>query len=255
RPSLKFHDGAPVLARDCVASIKRWGAKDSYGQALLAATDEISAADDKTILFRMKRAFPLLPDALGKTPPNVCAIMPERLATTDPNQQVKEMVGSGPFRYKADERVPGARVVWERFADYVPRPEGTPSGTAGPKIVNFDRVEWRIIPDGGTVSAALEKGEVDWWLAPNADLLPILRKAQTLKVESIDPAGFIATLRFNHLNPPFDNAALRRALLGAVNQSDYMIGMVGTDTKLWRDRCGYFTPGTPMASEAGMEAL
>jgi len=255
RAGLKFHDGTPVLARDCVASVKRWGARDSYGQGLMAATDEISATDDKTIVFRMKRAFPLLPDALGKTPPNICAIMPERLASTDPNQQVTEMVGSGPFRYKADERVPGSRVVWERFADYVPRPDGTPSGTAGPKIANFDRIEWRIIPDSGTVAAALQRGELDWWLQPVADLLPILRKTTTLKVESTDPAGFIATLRFNHLNAPFDNAALRRALLGAVNQSDYMIGMVGTDSKLWMDRCGYFTPGTPMASDAGMDAL
>ena len=255
RAGLKFHDGTPVLARDCVASVKRWGARDSYGQGLMAATDEISAADDKTIVFRMKRAFPLLPDALGKTPPNICAIMPERLASTDPSQQVTEMVGSGPFRYKADERVPGSRVVWERFADYVPRPDGTPSGTTGPKIANFDRVEWRIIPDSGTVAAALQRGELDWWLQPVADLLPILQKTSTLKVESTDPAGFIATLRFNHLNPPFDNAALRRALLGAVNQSDYMIGMVGTDSKLWMDRCGYLTPGTPMASEAGMDAL
>jgi peptide/nickel transport system substrate-binding protein len=255
RPGLKFHDGTPVLARDCVASVKRWGAKDSFGQALMGATDEISAPDDRTIVFRMKRAFPLLPDALGKTPPNVCAIMPERLASTDPGQQVKEMVGSGPFRYKADERVPGARVVWERFADYMPRSEGTPSGTAGPKIVNFDRIEWRIIPDATTVVAAMQRGELDWWLTPDADLLPIARKTETLKVETIDPVGLIATMRFNHLNPPFNNAALRRALVGAVNQSDYMVGMVGTDAKLWKDNCGYFTPGTPMASDAGMDAL
>jgi peptide/nickel transport system substrate-binding protein len=255
RPGLKFHDGAPVLAHDCVASIKRWGARDSYGQALMAATDEIAPADDKTIVFRMKRAFPLLPDALGKTPPNICAIMPERLAATDPNQQVAEMVGSGPFRYKADERVPGSRAVWERFADYAPRTEGEPSGTAGPKIAHFDRIEWRIIPDAGTVAAALQKGELDWWLTPGADLLPVLRKTPTLKVESVDPAGFIATLRFNHLNPPFTNAALRRAILGAVNQSDYMVAMVGADTRLWKEGCGYFCPGTPMASDAGMKAL
>jgi peptide/nickel transport system substrate-binding protein len=44
-------------------------------------------------------------------------------------------------------------------------------------------------------------------------------------------------------------------MLGAVTQADYMIGMVGTDTSLWQDKCGYFTPGTPMASEAGMGAL
>src|SRR5713226_2964075 len=191
RPDLSFHDGSKVLARDCVASIKRWGARDSYGQALIAASNEILADDDKTIVFRMKRPFPLLPDALGKPPPSICAIMPERLASTDPYQQVTEMVGSGPYRYKADERVPGSRVVYERFAGYVPRQDGTPDGTAGPKIAHFERIEWRIIPDGGTVAAALQQGEVDWWLTPSADLLPLLRRDRKLTVRVADPAGFI----------------------------------------------------------------
>ncbi|HTZ77778.1 MAG TPA: ABC transporter substrate-binding protein [Stellaceae bacterium] len=255
RPGLKFHDGTPVLARDCVASIKRWGARDSYGQALLAATDEIQATDDKTIAFRLKRAFPLLPEALGKAPPSICAIMPERLATTDPFTQVTEMVGSGPYRYVAAERVPGDRVVYERFAGYVPRSDGTPSGTAGPKIAHIERVEWRIIPDGATVAAAMQQGEIDWWLVPPADLLPLLRRDRRVKIAVGDPAGYIATLRFNQLTPPFDNPALRRALIGAVTQSDYMIAAVGDDPAMWKDHCGYFTPGTPMASDAGMEAL
>ncbi|HET6185326.1 MAG TPA: ABC transporter substrate-binding protein [Acetobacteraceae bacterium] len=255
RDGLRFHDDTPVLARDCVASVKRWGARDSFGQALLAATDEISAPDDKTIAFRLKRPFALLPDALAKTPPSMCPIMPERLASTDPFKQVTEMVGSGPYRYKADERVPGARVVYERFAGYVPRPDGVPSGTAGPKIANFDRIEWRIIPDEATVAAALQAGEVDWWLTPGADWLPVLRKASGLKVEVTVPTGYIATMRFNQLIPPFDNAAIRRAIVHAVSQAEYMTGMVGTDHELWRDGVGFFCPGTPMASDAGMTAL
>jgi peptide/nickel transport system substrate-binding protein len=255
RPGLKFHDGTKVLARDCVASIRRWGARDSFGQALLAATDELSAPDDRTIRFRMKRPFALLPDALGKAPPSICAIMPERLAATDPQTQVTEMVGSGPYRYKQDERVPGSRVVYERFADYVPRPDGTPSGTAGPKQAHFERVEWRIIPEGGTVAAALQRGEVDWWLIPDVDLLAPLRRDAKLTVRNTDPSGFIATMRFNQLIPPFDNPALRRAVLAAVKQADYMTALAGTDPSLWRDGCGVFCPGTPLASDAGMAAL
>src|SRR5215469_4212904 len=118
RPDLMFHDDTKVLARDCVASIKRWGTRDGFGQALIAATEAISAPDDTTILFRMKYPFPLLPDALAKTPPSMCPIMPERLAATDPYKQVTEMVGSGPYRYKPDERVPGSRVVYERNPKY-----------------------------------------------------------------------------------------------------------------------------------------
>jgi peptide/nickel transport system substrate-binding protein len=255
RPDLMFHDGTKVLARDCAASIRRWGARDGFGQALMAATDEISAPDDTTILLRLKRPFPLLPDALAKTPPSICPIMPERLAMTDPYKQVTEMIGSGPYRYKSDERVAGSLVVYERNTQYVPRPNGTPDGTSGPKIAYIDRIEWHIIPDPSTVAAAVQRGEIDWWLVPQADLLPLLRKQRNVKVENIVPTGFIATLRFNNVNPPFDNPAIRRALLGAVEQSDYMIGMVGTDEALWRVPCGIFTPGTPLATDAGMDVL
>jgi peptide/nickel transport system substrate-binding protein len=255
RPDLTFHDDTGVLARDCVASIKRWGARDAFGQALIAAADEISAPDDRTILFRLKYPFPLLPDALAKTPPSMCPIMPQRLAATDPYKQVTEMVGSGPYRYKADERVPGSRVVYQRNTKYVPRPDGMPDGTAGPKIAHFDRLEWLIIPDPSTVAAAMQNGEIDWWLTPNADLLPLMRRQRRLKVETVNPTGTIATMRFNHLNPPLNNPALRRAMLGGVEQSQYMIGAVGTDENLWRDQVGIFCPDTPLATEVGMEVL
>ena len=255
RDGLLFHDGEKVLARDAAASVKRWGARDGFGQALMAVTDAIEAPDDKTMVFHLKRAFPLLPDALAKTPPSMCPIMPSRLASTDPYTQVTEMVGSGPFRYKADERVPGALVVYERNQAYVPRSEGRADGTASPKIARFDRVEWRIMPDPSTVSAALQRGEIDWWLAPDADLLPLLRRQAGVKVETTVPTGFVATMRFNQLNPPFNNPAIRRAIIGAVSQSDYMTGMVGTDPALWRDKVGYFCPDTPLASDVGMQAI
>src|SRR3984957_8151052 len=83
RDGLKFHEGTPVLARDCVASIERWSKRDTFGQTLMTVTDELTAADDKTIQFRLKRPFPLLPDALGKSPSLMPAMMPERLAKTD----------------------------------------------------------------------------------------------------------------------------------------------------------------------------
>ncbi len=255
REGLRFHDGTPVLAKDCVASVKRWGARDPFGQAVIAAADEISAADDKTIQFRMKAPFPLLPDALGKTPPSMCAIMPERLALTDPFKQVTEMVGSGPFRFKADERVPGSLLVYEKFAGYQPRSSGTPDWTAGPKVVHLDRVEWHIIPDGSTTLGAISRGEVDWWWVPDADLLPPLRRDANVVVRQNDPTGLIGTLRMNHLQPPFDNPALRRAVLGAVTQSDFMQAVAGTDPHDWRDGVGVFCPGTPLASDAGMSVL
>jgi peptide/nickel transport system substrate-binding protein len=256
REGLRFHDNEPVRARDCVASIRRWAARDALGQVLMSVTEELSAPDDRTIRFVLRRPFPLLFDALGKPSTPVCFIMPERLASQDPNQPIRgDLIGSGPFRFVANERVPGARIVYARFEGYQPRPEGTPNWTAGPKRVHFDRIEWHVTPDPATASAALQNGEMDWWQQPTGDLQPVLRRNRNIVLEIPDPTGLMGVCRFNHLHPPFNNPAIRRALLGAVNQADYMTAVIGTDRSLWREGIGFFPPGTPLASDVGLEAL
>ena len=216
-----------MLARDCVASIKRWGARDAFGQALMARTDEMSAPDDKTIVFRLKQPFALLPDALGHGASNMCAIMPKHIAETDPFKQFTEVVGSGPFRFKADERVQGSLFVYERFDKYKPREDGEASFTSGPKIVHFDRVEWHVQPDSATKAAAMQAGEMDWWENPPADLLPLLQARPRSPSEITDHTGTPFLLRPNHLYPPFDKPAVRRALMGAIDQKEFMIAMHG----------------------------
>ena len=255
RDGLLFHDRSPVLARDCVASIRRWARRDGFGQTLMGATDELSAPDDKTIQFRLRSPFPLLPEALGKVGINMLPIMPERLASTDPFKQVTEMVGSGPFRYLADERVPGVRAVYARFEDYRPRADGVASCTAGPKVAHFDRVEWNVIPDLATAAAAMQRGEADWWEQPSYDLLPLVREAPDLRVLVVDVAGNVGMMRMNQLVPPFDNPALRRAVWPALNQADFMEAIAGDARDAWRADVGFFPPGTAMASGAGMAAI
>ncbi|MFH5923905.1 ABC transporter substrate-binding protein [Roseomonas xinghualingensis] len=255
REGLVFHDGTPVLARDAVASIRRWGSRDAYGQSLMAVVDELSAPDDRTIVFRLKRPWRLLPNALAKPGPSICAIMPERLARTEATVQVTEMVGSGPFRFIAGERVSGARAVYERFEGYVPRPGGAASFTAGPKQVHLDRVEWHTIPDASTAAAAMQSGEMDWWEQPSFDLLPLLRRSRDIAIEAQDAFGTQCILRFNTLMPPFDKPEARRAFLGAIQQSDFMAAVVGDDRKMWADKVGFFAPGSVMANDEGMAAL
>jgi peptide/nickel transport system substrate-binding protein len=254
RDGLVFHDGEKVLARDCVASIKRWGARDAFGQALMARTDELSAPDDKTIMFRLKQPFALLPDALCHGASNMCAMMPQRIAETDPFKAFTEVVGSGPFRFKPDERVQGSLFVYEKHDKYRPREDGEASFTSGPKIVHFDRVEWHVQPDAATKAAAMQAGEMDWWENPPADLLPLLKKAG-IRTEITDHTGNPYILRPNHLFPPFDKPAVRRALMGAIDQREFMIAMMGEDETLSTTPVGYFPPASPMVSDAGMTAL
>ena len=255
RDGLRFHDGEPVRGRDCVASIKRWAARDPMGQALLARTAEMVAPDDRRFTIRLTRPFGLVLNCLSKIGPPALVVMPERLASTDPFISIKEVVGSGPFRFLANERVVGSKVVYARNQDYVPRPGGAPDWLAGPKIVNFDRVEWMVMPDSGTAAAALQNNEVDWWENPPNDLLPMLQRSPEVRTEDNGPLGTIGTGVFNQLHPPFDQPAVRRIVLEAMSQADFMTAAAGTDRELWRDGIGIFTPGTAMASNAGMAAI
>lgn len=250
RDGLKFHDGAPVLARDCIATIKRFGARNPFGQALMTRVDEMSAPSDKVIRFRLNKPFPLLRTALAEV---YCAIMPERLAMTDPMKQIPEAIGSGPFKFAASERIPGSRVVFTRNADYVPRADGVPSFNAGPKIAYVDRVVWNFIPDAATASAALSQGELDWWENPTIDLVSTLKRDKNLVVEVKDRTGEIGCLRFNHLYPPFNDPAVRRVVVAAMDQKEIMTTYAGADPSLIKTDVGIFVPGTPMASTVGVE--
>jgi peptide/nickel transport system substrate-binding protein len=254
REELKFHDGEPVRSPDCVASILRWMKRDGMGQRIAAQLNEVAAIDDRSFEIRLKRPFPLLLLALGKPSANVCFIMPERIAKTDAFTQITEFVGSGPYRFLRNEWSPGALAAYARFEGYVPRQEA-PSFISGGKVVHFDRVEWKIIPDSATSAAAMRAGEADWWQSPIVDLLPQLRQARGVQVAQPDKIGNIEVIRFNSLHPPFNNQKLRQAVLSVVNQKEFMQAAFGDDDSLYRTAVGIFTPGSPSATDAGMQAL
>jgi peptide/nickel transport system substrate-binding protein len=253
REGLLFHDGERVLARDCVASLRRWMVRDPIGQTIAARLDALEAPDDRTIVFRLNKPFASLPYALAKTQPSP-VIMPERLATTDPYKQVQEIVGSGPFQWVANEYVPGSRAVYAKFDRYSPRDEPASYAAGGYRVL-VDRVEWNIIPDAATAASALINGEVDWVDQPLPDLLPRLRRARGVTVGQIDLFGTFGALRPNQLHGPTANPGIRRAMMAAIDQVEVMTAVMGEDHSLWRAPVGYFLPGTPSANDAGMENL
>jgi peptide/nickel transport system substrate-binding protein len=253
RPGLRFHDGEPVLAKDAVASINRWVARDQLGLMIKAIQYELAAVDDRTFRWVLKKPFPRMLLALGKNATPCCFIMPARIAATDPFKQIGEHVGSGPMRFVKNEWVPGARAVFEKFTDYQPRQESA-SWLAGGKRMLVDRIEWIVMADPATASAAMQNGEVDWWETPMADLVPLLKKNRDVMVEIADPLGNIGFVRMNHLFPPFNDVRARRAILMALSQEDYMRAIVDDDS-LWKPMLGFFTPGTALYNEEGGEIL
>jgi peptide/nickel transport system substrate-binding protein len=244
REGLRFHDGEPVRAADCIASIKRWTVRDPFGQLLARAVAEWRVLDDRSFEARLNRPFPLILDALAKPDASVCFIMPERLAATDSTRAVTEMVGSGPYRFIPGEYNSGSRVLYEKFDGYVPRQE-PPERASGGKIAHMQRIEWHVIPDASTAAAALTNGEVDWWERPLSDLQPMLARNREIRREILDVEGRMALMRLNCLQPPFDDVRLRRAVRLSVMQENYMRAAQGDDTSVWTDTRSLFPKRTP----------
>ena len=121
---------------------------------------ELKAVDAKTFTIMLKEPFGLVLEALGKPSSNVPFMMPKRVAETDPNKQIDDYTGSGPFIFKKDEWKPGEKVVYVKNTKYKPRAE-PPSMLAGGKVVKIDRVEWIAITDPLTAVNALQQGEID----------------------------------------------------------------------------------------------
>jgi peptide/nickel transport system substrate-binding protein len=253
RDGLKWHDGTPVTAEDCVASLKRWGKVDSMGQKLMDFTASIEAADAKTIVLKLKEPYGLVLESIAKMSSYVPFMMPKRLAETPPDKPIPEQIGSGPFKFVASEFQPGVKAVYEKNKDYIPRKE-PPSWTAGGKVVKVDRVEWITMPDAQTAVNALQSGDIDFLEITPWDLIPLLSANPEIKVDVLNKLGYQAIGRMNFLHPPFDNPKIRRAAMMVMNQKDFMDAMVGNDK--YFALCGaLFVCGTPLETGVGSDAL
>ncbi|MGE0736100.1 MAG: ABC transporter substrate-binding protein [Alphaproteobacteria bacterium] len=251
RPGLKWHDGAPVRAVDCVASIQRWSKRNIVGQKLAELTESIEAVGDDSFRIKLKQPFGVI-DALAEPSNSPAFMMPERIAKTDAFTQIKETIGSGPFIFKKDEWVPGNKEVFVRNPNYVPRKEA-PSFLAGGKVVKVDRVEWLHIPDPGTVLVALMAGEIDYYENPPIDYMAAMEKNPKIKILNLDSLGSQGTLRLNHLHPPFNNVKARLAVLHAIDQEEYMRAVIGNPKYYLKSCWALFGCGANMETDAGAE--
>ena len=197
RDGLEWHDGKPVTSEDCIASIKRWGARDPMGQKLMDFVKEFKAVDAKTFTMELKEPYGLVLDSLGKPSSNVPFMMPKAVADTDPFKQIDSQIGSGPFIYVNAESKPGEKHVYIKNPKYKPRAEPA-SGLAGGKVVKVDRVEIIEMPDPQQQVNAMIAGEIDLIEQPPHDLIPILKKDKGVQLVDWNPLGHQFIIRFNH---------------------------------------------------------
>ena len=253
RDGLEWHDGKPVTADDCVASIKRWAAKDGVGQKLTSFVASIEVVSESSFSIKLKEPTGLVLIGLSKPSSNVPFMMPKRVADTNPNEQISDTTGSGPFVLKRDEWRPGDKVVFVKNQKYRPRAEPA-SGLAGGKIAKLDRVEWRVISDMQTALSALQSGEIDYVQTPKHDLLPLLKQDAGIKLWNSNPLGNQYLFRPNWTAKPFDDPRIRKALWYAFNQKDFLDAAIG-DPAYYKLCKAMFGCGAPLGSDTGMETL
>ena len=256
REGLKFHDGERVLARDAAASVNRWTKRDSFGQALGAATNEIVATSDRVLEIRLKKPFPLVPDALGKTMAfhvsgDAGAHCPDRPIQADHRSDRQRALQICRQRARAGRARRLRAVCRLRAAQGWPdRNDGRPEA---PDVRSRRMVDHSGCRDGsGGIAARRDRLAADAAIRISfrrCGAMPTSPCARSLRSGSWPTCGSITCIRRS------TTPRSRRAIIGAIAQSDYMIAINGTDNTLWKDDIGYFVPGSPLASNAGMEKL
>ncbi|MES0033538.1 ABC transporter substrate-binding protein [Mesorhizobium sp. M0040] len=226
RDGLGWHDGTPVTAADCVASIRRWAQVNSGGQLIMTRASDISKKDEKTFTITLNEPLGLLIDLLADLTPPGLFIMREKDASRPASEQVTTKIGSGPFKFNEALARPGANYTYDRNEQYVPRNEPS-DGLAGGKIVKVDRVVVDVVADQQTAVAALQAGEIDYLDYPSADLYPLIESDPNLELEVLDKTGRDVVLQMNFLQPPFDNVKARQAMLHLIDQEAFMRAAFG----------------------------
>jgi peptide/nickel transport system substrate-binding protein len=248
----KWSNGQPVTAEDCIASLRRWGARDTMGQRLMGLVAALEPMDNRTFRMTLNERYGLVLESLAKASSSAAFMMPRKTAETPPTTQIKieDVIGSGPFVFEAKEWTPGDRLVFTKNQTSTPRSE-PPSGLAGGKIARVDRVEWIWLPDPQTQVNALENGEIDIVQAPPQDLLPVLAQDKKIKLFDGNPLGSQFEFRFNTLTRPFDDPRIRHAAMVAFGQEEFLKATIG-DPKYYKVCKAPFVCGTSLGSEEGM---
>ncbi len=249
RPGLVWDNGQNVTTADVLASLPRAAKQDPLLQVLMKRVAALEAVDENTFRMRLSKPFPLIEAALAA---NGAIILRAQDIAAAGSGVLSTTTGSGPFRFVRDQYVPGAKIVYERNPNYVPRDEPA-DGVAGGKRVFVDRVEWLVIPDLQTRVAAIQKGEVDLIDQLPHDGIQSLAGNRDIEVAVVSTLGNQAFMRLNTLFPPFNDVRARRAIALMIKQSDYLGAAFTDDPRWWRECFAYLGCGTSNGSEAGSE--
>jgi peptide/nickel transport system substrate-binding protein len=245
RPDVRFHNGKPVTSADVVASLNRWGATASTGKAVFKTVEAVEARDPAAIEIRLKEPSGSLLTVLAQVD-SAAVIYPKDVIDASGPGQLKEFVGTGPFRFV--EHKPDRHIKLARFDGYAARAE-PPSGLAGRRTAYVDEILFMPVPDYATRQAGMVTGEYDYIQQVKPDQVDRIRSAPGVEAVVVKPYGWV-TIVFNTKQGLMTDVRLRRAAQAALDVEPMLLAGLG-HKDFYRVDPGLFFQELPWHSRAG----
>ena len=222
RKGVRFHNGKEMTSADVVASLNRWGRVATTGKAVWRAVEAVEAKDAYTVVIHLKEPSGSLLYALA-SPNNGAAIHPKETIAAAGDGQLKEFVGTGPYRFV--EHRPDRYIKLARFKEYAARSEA-PNGYGGRRTAYLDEILFIPVPDVAVRLAGVETGEYHFASSINQDKYDGIRGRADITAAAVKPYGWITVVP-NHKQGVMANKKIRQALQAVLDMEPIMAGGVG----------------------------
>jgi len=220
RKGVKFHNGKEMTADDVVASMNRWLTKSTRASNSLGKAT-FTKKDPYTVELKLEKPTIGVMDVLASTN-QFAAIMPKEVIDNAPEDGVKEIIGTGPFKYvewKQDQYI-----KLTKYKDY--QPVDAPSnGLAGKKEALVDNIIFDIVKDGSTRLAGISTGQYQFAYQIPYDNYDQIKNSPDVK-PFVNLYGGVAFV-FNKKEGPFVNEKMRQAVNLGIDNDKILLGAMG----------------------------
>ncbi len=222
RRDVKFHNGKTLTSADVVASLKRWGAMASTGKALFKTIEAVEAKGPSAVEIRLKEPSGSLLTGLAHVD-NAAMIYPKEVIDAAGEGQLKEFVGTGPFRFV--EHKPDRHIKLARFDGYAARAEA-PSGLAGKRVAWLDEILFMPVPDYATRQAGIVTGEYNYIQQVKPDQYERIKASPGVEPVVVKPYGWV-TIVLNTRQGLMTDKRIRQAMQAALDVEPMMLAGLG----------------------------
>src|SRR5205814_9407497 len=222
RRGVKFHNGKELTAADVVASLKRWGRLATPGKQLWKNVEGVEAKDASAVAMYVKDTSGALLMGLAR-PNNGAVIYPKEIVDAAGDNQVKEYIGTGPYRFV--EHKPDRHVKLARFKEYAARSEA-PNGFGGRRTAYVDEILFIPVPDVAVRLAGVETGEYEYSQQLQQDQYDRVKAMAGVVPVIIKPAGW-TTAVLNHKQGLMTDKRIRQAFQAALDMEPIMAAGFG----------------------------